>query len=82
MHIPGGETHWHGGGSSTVMAHTAISLGSQLPLHPTFPSASSPAVARRLQLQHCHAVLTTVTETSWHEEVEQKIYDEAEKTAK
>ena len=30
VHIPGGETHWHGGTSSTVMAHTAISLGSKL----------------------------------------------------
>ncbi|KAF2482468.1 RmlC-like cupin domain-containing protein [Neohortaea acidophila] len=27
VHIPGGETHWHGATDSTVMAHTAISLG-------------------------------------------------------
>ena len=29
VHIPGGETHFHGGTSNTVMAHTAISLGSK-----------------------------------------------------
>ncbi len=28
VHIPGGETHWHGATDSTVMAHTAVSLGS------------------------------------------------------
>ena len=30
VHVPGGETHWHGGTSDTCMAHTAISLGSEL----------------------------------------------------
>jgi quercetin dioxygenase-like cupin family protein len=30
VHIPAGETHWHGATSSTIMAHTAISLGSKL----------------------------------------------------
>lgn len=30
VHIPAGETHWHGATSNTVMAHTAISLGSKL----------------------------------------------------
>lgn len=29
VHIPAGETHWHGGSSTTCMAHTAISLGSK-----------------------------------------------------
>ncbi|KAF2763843.1 hypothetical protein EJ03DRAFT_332385 [Teratosphaeria nubilosa] len=29
VHIPAGETHWHGGGGGTCMAHTAISLGSE-----------------------------------------------------
>ena len=29
VHIPAGETHWHGATNSTVMAHTAISLGSK-----------------------------------------------------
>jgi quercetin dioxygenase-like cupin family protein len=29
VHIPAGETHWHGAGPGTVMAHTAISLGSK-----------------------------------------------------
>lgn len=32
VHIPAGETHWHGGGSETVMAHMAISLGSECAL--------------------------------------------------
>jgi len=29
VHIPAGETHWHGATSNTIMAHTAISLGSE-----------------------------------------------------
>ena len=29
VHIPAGETHWHGATASTIMAHTAISLGSE-----------------------------------------------------
>lgn len=28
VHIPAGETHWHGASETTLMAHTAISLGS------------------------------------------------------
>ncbi|EME44054.1 hypothetical protein DOTSEDRAFT_71754 [Dothistroma septosporum NZE10] len=47
VHIPGGTTHWHGGTSSTLMAHQAISLG----------------------------------KTSWHDEVKQEEYEEANKTA-
>ncbi|SMY24551.1 unnamed protein product [Zymoseptoria tritici ST99CH_1A5] len=27
VHIPAGETHWHGAGKDTVMGHMAISLG-------------------------------------------------------
>ncbi|EME79481.1 uncharacterized protein MYCFIDRAFT_18509, partial [Pseudocercospora fijiensis CIRAD86] len=27
VHIPAGEMHWHGGSSTTMMAHLAISLG-------------------------------------------------------
>ncbi|KAM0712137.1 hypothetical protein Q7P37_011231 [Cladosporium fusiforme] len=27
VHVPAGETHWHGATGNTVMAHTAISLG-------------------------------------------------------
>ena len=27
VHVPAGERHWHGAGKETVMAHTAISLG-------------------------------------------------------
>lgn len=34
VHIPAGETHWHGAGRETVMAHTAISLGSEFFLFP------------------------------------------------
>lgn len=30
VHIPAGETHWHGAGAGTVMAHMAVSLGSEL----------------------------------------------------
>jgi quercetin dioxygenase-like cupin family protein len=37
VHIPAGETHWHGAGKDTVMAHMAVSLGgefiSPLPWH-------------------------------------------------
>jgi len=29
VHIPAGETHWHGGTRDTIMAHLAISLGSK-----------------------------------------------------
>lgn len=29
VHIPGGEMHWHGGTSTTMMAHQAISIGSE-----------------------------------------------------
>lgn len=29
VHVPAGETHWHGATGSTLMAHTAISLGSE-----------------------------------------------------
>ncbi|CAK1363257.1 unnamed protein product [Cercospora beticola] len=47
VHIPAGETHWHGGTKTTMMAHQAISLG----------------------------------KTSWHEELDQKEYEEADKTA-
>jgi mannose-6-phosphate isomerase-like protein (cupin superfamily) len=32
VHIPAGETHWHGGTNTTCMAHTAISLGSKFDL--------------------------------------------------
>lgn len=28
VYVPGGEKHWHGATKSTIMAHTAISLGS------------------------------------------------------
>jgi gentisate 1,2-dioxygenase len=28
VHIPASEVHWHGATSKTIMAHTAISLGS------------------------------------------------------
>ena len=27
VHIPAGETHWHGGGKDTFMSHTAITMG-------------------------------------------------------
>ncbi|KAK4498689.1 hypothetical protein PRZ48_009199 [Zasmidium cellare] len=27
VHIPAGETHWHGAGEGTLMAHMAVSLG-------------------------------------------------------
>lgn len=30
VHVPAGEMHWHGASRETVMAHTAISLGSEL----------------------------------------------------
>lgn len=29
VHVPAGEMHWHGGCKDTLMAHTAISLGSE-----------------------------------------------------
>lgn len=29
VHIPAGETHWHGAGEGTLMAHMAVSLGSK-----------------------------------------------------
>ena len=32
VHIPAGETHWHGGTKETIMAHLAISLGSEFRL--------------------------------------------------
>lgn len=34
VHIPAGEVHWHGATKSTIMAHTAISLGSTAPSIP------------------------------------------------
>jgi quercetin dioxygenase-like cupin family protein len=33
VHIPAGETHWHGATNNTIMAHTAISLGSESLCH-------------------------------------------------
>ncbi|KAM3420302.1 hypothetical protein BST61_g3586 [Cercospora zeina] len=47
VHIPAGETHWHGGTKTTMMAHQAISLG----------------------------------KTPWHEELDQKEYEEADAVA-
>ena len=29
VHVPAGEMHWHGATENTIMAHTAISLGSE-----------------------------------------------------
>ena len=34
VHVPAGEMHWHGATKSTVMAHTAISLGSKCRFEP------------------------------------------------
>ena len=30
VHIPAGETHWHGATNNTILAHTAISLRIEL----------------------------------------------------
>jgi quercetin dioxygenase-like cupin family protein len=32
VHVPAGEMHWHGATGQTIMAHTAISLGSEFGL--------------------------------------------------
>jgi quercetin dioxygenase-like cupin family protein len=32
VHVPAGEMHWHGATGNTIMAHTAISLGSEFVL--------------------------------------------------
>jgi quercetin dioxygenase-like cupin family protein len=67
VHIPAGETHWHGATSSTIMAHTAISLGSKL---------MGTLCGLRLWM-----FANEVTETSWREEVEQAEYDKAHEVA-
>jgi quercetin dioxygenase-like cupin family protein len=65
VHIPAGETHWHGATSNTIMAHTAISLGSELLPSLLFLSFANDGVV----------------ETSWREEVEQAEYDKAHEVA-
>ena len=65
VHIPGGETHWHGGTSTTMMAHQAISLGSKS--KPLFCDLKT------------HPNVTI--ETSWHEELDQREYEEAHNVA-
>ena len=62
MHIPGGETHWHGATTSTVMAHTAISLGSESGCRNLFMEIG----------------LTRPIETSWHEELAEEDYKKAQ----
>lgn len=68
VHVPAGETHWHGATGSTIMAHTAISLGSEL-----LPLVK---LSRRIK-----NIANNGVETSWKDEVKQAEYDKAHEVA-
>ena len=62
VHVPAGEMHWHGATKSTIMAHTAISLGS---------------TTTRVACGLCASNANFKTETTWLHEVKQEDYEKA-----
>lgn len=62
VHVPAGEVHWHGATNTTIMAHTAISLGSTTTRSTCGLSASN---------ANCEV------ETTWLHEVKQEDYEKA-----
>ena len=69
VHVPAGEMHWHGATGETLMAHTAISLGSKFILFGWIGT------------REVRILLMNLIETSWKDEVPQAEYEKAHEVA-